>query len=268
MFTRISRLASWYSLPPPGSRPGPGEENATDAFERRHLAIGEQLFRQDDLKQNIYRVRHGALCIYQASVHDGRVVIRYAYAGDWVGLGFLRFHAESARTIANTVVDCLCLAAQDKLAVRDDKVRLELDAAIEREFEYRRNALVQTVKTPMTRVASFLLALSSINRHEGRDALLIAEPVEAMASHLGLSIDEIDCALIELRNLNLIEPASLKGWFLKDLDGLDAMDQLRASEALGSTKERYSPVPPSNPHRGSVSAVRAPAYARVARTPG
>ena len=140
--------------------------------------------------------------------------------------------------MSKTMVDCLSLAAQDELAVSDEKARLELDAAIEREFEYRRNALVQTAKTPMTRVASFLLALSFINRHEGRDDLLIEEAVEAMASHLGLAIDEIDFALTELGNLNLIEPASSKGWLLKDLDGLDAIDQLKASAGLGSTKER------------------------------
>ena len=236
--TRISQLAPRYSSPPQGSRPGQGEEIVRGAFATRRLAIGEQLFRQNDLKQSIYRVQHGALCIYERRLHSGGVEIRYAYPGDWVGLGFLRFHAESARAMAKTMVDCLSLVAQDKLAVSDDKARLELDAAIEREFEYRRNALLQTAKSPMTRVASFLLALSSINRHEGRDALLIEEPVEAMVIHLGLAIDEIDSALTELGKLNLIEQASLKGWLLKDLDGLDAIDQLKASAGLGSTKER------------------------------
>ena len=74
-----------------------------------------------------------------------------------------------------------------------------------------------------------------------------------MASHLGLAIDEIDCSLTELRNLNLIEPACLKGWLLKDLDGLDALDQLKVSAGLRSTKERYFPVarPQSAPRAAS-----------------
>ena len=158
----------------------------------RRLVPDEFLFRQSDPKKFLYRVQSGALCLYvtQREIDDTRAAIEFAFPGDLVGLGFLDAHTSWALATTETCVECLPRDAQAALVAADQRARDQLDTATEREFEHRRIQVMNeaAVQTPVAKVASFLLAMSTNNLHEGRDPTLIAEPCSLKASSLGLSI--------------------------------------------------------------------------------
>ena len=193
----------------------------------RRLVPDEFLFRQDDRKLFLYRVQSGTLCLYvtQRKVDDTRAAIEFAFPGDLVGLGFLDAHTCWAMATTETCVECLPRGAQAALVAADQRARDQLDTATEQEFEHRRIQVMSeaSVQTPVAKVASFLMAMSTINLHEGRDPTLVTEPCGLTASTLGLSIPTLTESVSKLRTLGLIEPDSSKGLRLKDLDALQSI---------------------------------------------
>ncbi len=212
----------------------------------RHLAVGEPLYQLNEPKLFIYRVRGGALCVCDAPSEHMELGTRFAFPGDFLGLGFLCFHSDSARAMAETVVECFPCSEQERLAANDQRARDQLDAATEREFEHQRTSLTQTVRTPVTRIAALLLALSSLNRDEGKDPCVIEEPTDAMASNLELANDELAHALMALKNLRVIEIDTLHRLVLRDKAGLekiaDAIHVRRPSEPLAIPDVASAPV--------------------------
>lgn len=176
----------------------------------RKLARNDILFDVNDLKTAIYRVETGVLCISAVGA-DGRVeVVEHALAGDIVGLGFLERHAVSAHATVTTTVTEMPLHDIDRLALLDPTIKSRLDAAVEREFIYRRNSLVHAVREhSLVRLASLLCALSGQNGSEGRDPELLDNDIEcaAIADHLSISLDALSLGLRQLKMRGLIEPA-------------------------------------------------------------
>ena len=105
------------------------------------------------------------------------------------------------------------------------------------------------VQTPVAKIASFLLAMSTMNLHEGRDPTLITEPCSLTASSLGLSIPKLTESLTKLRTLGLIEPNSSKGLRLKDLDALQKVADRKHIWRPNLTGPSYP-----NSHTGATSA--------------
>ena len=127
-----------------------GRSSATPAVSRsgdtsvhcpvRTLATGEDLFREGDPRTDVYRVETGTICIYEPRWDGHRPVIRFAFPGDLVGLGFLEHHACTARAMVEARVTCLPNASMESLVVGNPKAEAELQQALEREFELRRNS--------------------------------------------------------------------------------------------------------------------------------
>ena len=103
----------------------------------------------------------------------------FAFAGDIVGFGFLPEHIHCAQTLGETRVRCLPLNALGDLLANDAQTLRRYDAAVRREFEFRRNQVIGLYWKPASRLAAFFLALSQINKYEGRDPCLISEAVKS-----------------------------------------------------------------------------------------
>lgn len=129
-------------------------EHSND-FALLHLHSGQSLFRFSDPKKFTYRVLRGGLALYQPRPPHSDEPIRFAFPGDVVGLGFLAHHVEHALAIADSIFACLPGEQLKALLARDERVRDELDAATDREFEYQRKSCVERIFTPVARTATF-----------------------------------------------------------------------------------------------------------------
>jgi CRP/FNR family transcriptional regulator, anaerobic regulatory protein len=155
----------------------------------------------------------------------------------------LQAHACSARAVTKTEVTCLPLEALASAIEDDPKAQAMLSDAIEREFEFRRAALVEAGRTaPLERLAAFLVGLSRANAHEGRDPTVIGEccPSVFAAGYLGLSIEDLTDLLIELERRQLIKAYS-GGVRLRDIGELEKL----ASRTIAPTRKFHQRTTPT-----------------------
>ncbi|MES0385306.1 MAG: Crp/Fnr family transcriptional regulator [Hyphomicrobium sp.] len=194
----------------------------------KNLAPNEILFQVGDPRACLYRVESGSVGMYEPHLNGGHAVIDFAFPGDLLGLGFLKNQTCTARAMVETHVACLPIASMDALVAGDPKAEAKLAQATEREFELRRTSLVEAGRgNPVERVAAFLVALSQVNRREGRDPNVIDASwhCATVADQLELSIDGLAQVLLDLEELGLIEPcpeqAPMQGLRIKDHDRLE-----------------------------------------------
>lgn len=192
----------------------------------RLLQRNELLFEAGDIKANVYRVDSGALCIYRTLPDLKIEVIEHVLAGEFVGMGFLERHSANARATVETKISCFELDAVDELIEDDAHNKARYDDAMAREFKFRRDSLVNSARErPMVRLAAFLVAVSNRSREEGGDPTLIDDTVDCgvIADFLGLSVDLLALALMQLELRGLVETAPPHGLRLKDIDALEAI---------------------------------------------
>ena len=194
----------------------------------KNLAPNEILFQVGDPRFCLYRIESGSVGMYEPHLNGGHAVIDFAFPGDLLGLGFLKNQTGTARAMVETHVTCLPIASMDALVAGDPKAEAKLAQATEREFELRRTSLVEAGRgNPVERVAAFLVALSQVNRREGRDPNVIDASwhCATVADQLELSIDGLAQVLLDLEELGLIEPcpeqAPMQGLRIKDHDRLE-----------------------------------------------
>jgi CRP/FNR family transcriptional regulator, anaerobic regulatory protein len=204
----------------------PASRRSDASASTRHLARNELLFEAGDIKTKVYRVEAGVLCIYRTNPDLTVEIIEHALAGDLVGMGFLERHATHARAIVETKVSCFPIDAVDELIENDAHAKARFDQSVEREFIFRRESLVSSARErPMVRLAAFLVAVSYRISEEGGDPTLIDDSVDCgvIADFLGLSVDLLALALMQLEMRGLVETAPPHGLRLKDLVGLEAI---------------------------------------------
>lgn len=192
----------------------------------RVLTPNEFLFRTGDAKKCLYRVKSGAVCLYEQRQDQQHPLLDFAFPGDLVGLGFLQTHACCARAVTETELTCLPLDALSSAIADNPKAQSKLDDAVEREFEFRRASLVEEGrKAPIERLAAFLVSLSRINAHEGRDPSTVGELCSSgiAADYLGLSVEALADLLVELERRELIEACPPTGVRLRDISALEKL---------------------------------------------
>jgi len=217
----------------------------------KELATNEILFHVGDSREFLYRVERGSICIYEPRLNRNHAVIDFAFPGDLVGLGFLKTQTCTARAMVETRVTSFPIASTDSLVAGDPKAEAKLTQAIEKEFELHKAALVGAGRdNPLERVAALLVALSQINKQEGRDPNILAQPWHcgAVADQLELNIDELARLLLDLEDLGLIEacslPASTQGLRIKDHDRLEVIaDRKHFGDGDAIDEARRIPLP-------------------------
>src|SRR2546425_292785 len=79
----------------------------------RTLATNEVLFREGGARAALYLIENGSICTLRKRIHRPDEVIEFAFAGDVVGLGYLKQHIYWARAAVETRVRNLPLDAID-----------------------------------------------------------------------------------------------------------------------------------------------------------
>jgi CRP/FNR family transcriptional regulator len=224
--------------------------------EIRTLASREILFKAGDLKTHIYRVEQGVICLYDPRWNGDKSLIEFVFPGEFVGLGFLDSQTLTACAFVETVVACLPLGIEAEIAAADPRAETMLAEAVEREFESRRDRLSEAgTSKPLERVAALLVNLSASNRYEGRDPNLITDSWDCgtIGDMLGIGVDDLAEILVDLEQLDLVEPDVSGGLRLIDVEGLEAMAD-GAVKAPGKRSYDLRVRPPKLPENWSVAA--------------
>jgi CRP/FNR family transcriptional regulator len=190
------------------------------------LGRNELLFETGDIKTKVYRVESGALCIYRTHPDLRLEVIEHVLAGELVGMGFLDRHTASARATVETKVRCFDLDAVEGLLEDDAHNKSRYHDAVEAEFAFRRESLASSARErPIVRLAAFLVAVSHRIDNEGGDPTIVDDTVDCgfIADFLGLSVDLLALALMQLEMRGLVETAPSHGLRLKDIPALEAI---------------------------------------------
>lgn len=169
---------------------------------QKSIKMGDILFQAGD-ERTLYRVERGAICHYMLWADGRHEVIEFAFPGDIVGLGHLDEHVSTAQAMVDTVLSLVTEAEFADILEQDDRLSFRLAGTAEREFDYIRDRTVAdaSVLRPTVRVANFLLAISSLNKAEGRDRELISDDITAgfVAEKLDMSIESLSEALLRLK---------------------------------------------------------------------
>jgi CRP/FNR family transcriptional regulator, anaerobic regulatory protein len=190
----------------------------------RRLENNEMLFAAGDAKACTYRVESGALFLFKPCHDGGSEFVEFAFAGDYVGMGFLGRHACSARAVAETSVSYHPLGAADHPHPQDERARARLNEAVAREFAHRRAEMVAIGRNrAAVRVAALLLVLSRRNRAEGRDPLVIDDLLDSayVAQLLGLTIEHLTRALVDLKKCGAVELSADRDLRIRDIAALE-----------------------------------------------
>ncbi|MGZ5919249.1 MAG: hypothetical protein ACXWJV_05565, partial [Hyphomicrobium sp.] len=167
----------------------------------------------------------------------------FLFPGDFVGLGFLEKHCLNARALLDTSVECLTLDAAAEVIGNDAKAKTKLAAAIEREFEIRREELRRAgQRQPIERVAALLVTSARTNVQQGRAPDLIEDSWRCgvIADLLRLSLDELTAHLVELERRGLIK-ATPNGLRLRDITALEALAD-GVHRPAGDSGAAYAPT--------------------------
>jgi len=225
---------------------GPPETTAADAptetvpsLEGDRLAIrhGEHLFGPGDPRRVAYRVLSGALCHYMIWPDGSHDVIEFAFPGDVIGLGHLGEHISTAQAMVDTSVAILDDAQVNAALDSDAELSARMASAADREFEFvRRRSLGGGRRTPLNRVAAYILAVCDLKSHAGEthvgetqaheagDLVAEFEDGPALANLLEIAAPDLAAAVTELAARKLIARRD---------DGLAVLDR-RGLEALAA----------------------------------
>lgn len=193
----------------------------------RHRAFvcGQHLYREGDSRMGVFEVLSGSIALSRQLL--GRTsVVQVAGPGEYIGLGFLDHRPETAQAITDSVVNTLTDEDVSRLAEIDLSFRAKQADAVSREFAYRKTMLARRGQFTVAEcLASFLIAVSRQNKHEGRDPAIVTETFTcgAVARLLGISIDELARALILLKTCGLIDDIAGGSLHIKSVEALEAV---------------------------------------------
>jgi CRP/FNR family transcriptional regulator, anaerobic regulatory protein len=190
------------------------------------LDRGAVLFREGDLKDGVYRLESGILCITARRSSGPPRVIEMVFPGTLIGLGFLERHIHSAMAVVASRLTAFPLSAVADICGASPEARDRQALSTEREFAARRRELVpDSNEMPVRRVAAFLAAMHHMNKREGRNPDLIDEFLKTgdVAAFLDLDVEALARALTDLFDRGLVVRAQNGGLILLDAHALDEL---------------------------------------------
>jgi CRP/FNR family transcriptional regulator, anaerobic regulatory protein len=190
--------------------------------DRHALAAGELLFREGEARTQAYRIESGAICLFSTRADGANEILKFAFPGDVVGLGYLDRHAASAQAAMDTTLCPMPRTAIESAAEARSHTLLPptFDGASPDDEPLLRQDAVE----PVQRVVALFVTLSRHNGYEGRDPNVITDSLKCgtVAGHLDMSLDVLAEQLAELEARGLVEPCD-EGLRLLDLEELERL---------------------------------------------
>jgi len=173
----------------------------------KHMARGHQLFEENQPSDHVYSLSEGAMRLFKLLPDGRRQIIGFALPGDFLGLASHNKNTYSAEAIADAAV---CRFRRDDLAaVLRQFPQLEhrlLGMANDALAAAQEQMVLLGRKTPIEKVASFLLTLSKRLQRLGRPAGAINLPMTRadIADFLGLTVETVSRSFTKLKNARAI----------------------------------------------------------------
>jgi CRP/FNR family transcriptional regulator, anaerobic regulatory protein len=212
--------------------PARGERSAGAGRVGGGLAHGLQvyrrnavLYRKGEPRTCLYGIEAGVVALLRQTPGRHREIVEFAFAGDVLGYGLFEHHTSWAQAVGEVRVERLPLSALDQILNSDKRAFDRYAEALQREFEDRRNQLVNTERSLVQRVAALLVALSRQNALEGRDPRVVGDALAcgAVTAWLGIDVHALASALVELERSGLIEQSPPDGVRLLDRARLERL---------------------------------------------
>jgi CRP/FNR family transcriptional regulator, anaerobic regulatory protein len=194
--------------------------------QRFHSSHRLKLWSHFYLKVHLHQISAGVVCVYRPRTGRSDEVIEFVFPGDVLGLGYLEHQIYWARALVETEIKSLPLSSINNIVKYDQRAKQRHAQALHREFAYRRDLFTASNRQkPLGRLAAFLLAVSQFNKDEGRDPNIVTDSLKCgvVAEWLGLDLDNLRRALVELQKKRLIQPCEQLGLRLIDRVGLEAL---------------------------------------------
>jgi CRP/FNR family transcriptional regulator len=202
------------------------------SFESSHVAQSrirdlrdEMLFRPGDPRTQLYQIEQGIVALYRKATGNRSEIIEFAFAGDVVGYGLRETHAAWTYAVGKVRARCIPLSALDDVLRYNKRAFDRYARALQQEFEYRRHQLACADRKLPNRLAALFVVLSRQAGYEGRDPTHVSDSLECgvVASWLGVGVEELADALLQLQHMHLIECCPPHGMRLADLDALESI---------------------------------------------
>lgn len=179
------------------------------AAPRSPFAPGEQLFRQGDPVQLVYRVLKGAAVSYRLLSDGRRQVTGFHLPGDFVGLEAGVEHTTTAEALSTVHASGIARAELAERAATDINLARALwqvtVRAVQRSEDH---ALILARQGATERVAAFLLDFAT--RLGCPEVIDLPMTRQDIADHVGLTIHTVSRTLSQLQAAGLIEARSTR----------------------------------------------------------
>jgi CRP/FNR family transcriptional regulator len=192
----------------------------------RDIGAREHVFTAGDLRSHVYRIGCGAVCLYKINAGGKRQVVRFAFAGDFIGLGAQKEHGMSAQALQPVRLRCLPVAALSRMAASDPALGGELYAALSSELaNLQDHLLIVGQCSALERVAAFLLGQSRRNARSGGSPSELELPMTRsdIGDFLGLTLETVCRMFTKLRTAGVIEIAQSASITLIDIEKLEEL---------------------------------------------
>jgi CRP/FNR family transcriptional regulator len=172
----------------------------------RKFAANETLWCEGDERDCVHIVRSGAICLSRMLPDGRRIVLGFAYPGDFLGLGS-DIHVSDAHTIQRTQLETIPARVFKRLVREDAELARRVAAAVSDALNAAYQHVVVISKlSAEERLASFLVSLSNRNAARSLSPLSVLLPMKRLdiADFLGLTIETVSRTFTIFRNLGLI----------------------------------------------------------------
>ena len=210
------------------------------------------VFTEGDPTTHVYRVETGAVALYKVLADGQRQIVGFAYPGDFIGLGAHGEHLMNAQAIKPTRLRCLPVATLRQLSARDPLIGFKLYEALARDLAATRDLVfTKGRRSPIERVAGFLLAFSRRNGENGHDRRCFDLPMTRtdIGDFLGLSVETVSRTFTNLRMHGLIELPCTNHVKLVDIEQLQSIADGEEG-ALWTKPMSLGGLPCRRPRRG------------------
>jgi CRP/FNR family transcriptional regulator len=215
----------------------PGASSVDGGLGRGWLRLQSKamLYRRGEPRICLYHIEAGVVALLRQPPGGHREIVEFAFPGDVLGYGLFEHHTSWAQAVGEVCVKRMPLSALNQILQADKRAFDRYAEALQREFEYRRQQLVNTDRRLVDRVAALLVGLSRQNSLEGRDPRVVGDELAcgAVAAWLGIEVHALAKALLELQQSGLIELSPPDGVRLSDLARLERLvDELPLAPAF------------------------------------
>lgn len=173
----------------------------------RDLEPGQSVFEEDDDSSHAYNLVDGTVRLYKLLPDGRRQITGFAIAGDFLGLSSRGHYAYSAEAISPVTLCRFKRADLQRLFAKFPAMEHRVLAMANDELVAAQDQmLLLGRKTPMEKVASFLLSLSKRLERIGRQGsgLSLAMTRADIADFLGLTVETVSRTFSKLKAAKII----------------------------------------------------------------